>query len=182
MFTAQQYRDNPVEYPALLGSGHSSGKASELGERVITDARLLANASDLTLPGDDSERLVLSGYFSFEKPIELTSPAGEILSARLLKNAAIAAGRGECPVGRVENISGSGAVIRNGVTVELNIGDLIYKDDVIQTGLDSVLGISFIDGSAFILSGETRMIVREFIYDPAGSTNFAIIHLEQGLL
>jgi hypothetical protein len=95
-----------------------------------------------------------------------------------IENNSIASG--QCSIGRVGNILGSAAVTRNGVKVDLNVGDLIYKNDVIQTRSDSMVDISFVDGTSFSLSPETTMTVREFIYDAAGSMNLATFHLGHG--
>ena len=77
------------------------------------------------------------------------------------------------PIGRVEKVTGSAIAIRNGVPVTLNVGDLVYQGDVVQTRGGSTLGIGFIDGTAFNLSANARMVLNEMVYDPNGTANSA---------
>src|SRR5262249_55520361 len=84
------------------------------------------------------------------------------------------------PIGRVETVSGSATVTRYGVAVDLNVGDLVFQGDVVQTRSDSTLGIGFADGSAFSLKENARMALNEFVYDPNGTSNSALFSLNQG--
>ena len=77
-------------------------------------------------------------------------------------------------------VSGTATVVRNGVATHLNVGDLVFKNDVIETGTDSAVGIGFVDGTAFRLSAHARMVLNEFVYDPNGSSNSALLTLVQG--
>jgi len=95
------------------------------------------------------------------------------------------------PVGKVQNVSGTCRVEHAAaVLVQANlpapdvgqakVGNLIYRGDVIQTGEDGALGITFTDGSSVNFSANARMEVNEFIYDPRGSSNTTLISLTQG--
>lgn len=63
---------------------------------------------------------------------------------------------------------------------QTKVGDLVYRGDVIQTGADGALGITFVDGSSFNVSGNARMEVNEFVYDPKGSSNSSLLSLTKG--
>ena len=95
------------------------------------------------------------------------------------------------PVGKVQNLSGTARVEHStAVVVQANlpspsvgqakVGDLVYRGDVIQTGVDGELGITFADGSSVNFSSNARMEVNEFVYDPRGSSNSTLISLTQG--
>jgi hypothetical protein len=86
------------------------------------------------------------------------------------------------PIGHVLKLVGNANVIRNGVSIALNIGDNVFKGDVVQSGTDSALGLSFIDGTAFSLSSNARMVLNEMIYDPLGSSNSSLLSLVQGTI
>ena len=63
----------------------------------------------------------------------------------------------------------------------LNVGDAVFKGDVIQTQGDSKVGIIFGDGTTFDLGANARMVLNDFVYNPApGSVNSALINLVQG--
>jgi hypothetical protein len=95
------------------------------------------------------------------------------------------------PIGKVMSLSGSvtiehqGAVIvqanlpANG-TGQAKIDDLVYTGDVLQTGEDGALGVSFSDGTSFNLTSKARMILNEFVYDPNGKDNSTLFSLIKG--
>jgi len=63
---------------------------------------------------------------------------------------------------------------------EAKVGDLVYKGDVVSTGVDGSLGIIFTDGTAFNLSSNARMVLNEFVYDPKGTSNSTLFSLSKG--
>src|SRR5262245_37670748 len=161
---------------------------------TIPDAHLLFSSHitrsgvDLLLTGDDGRKVVVTDYFRSDKRPVLLSPEGAALSPDVIDmlsghqqfaQAGGPAGTGVM-IGRVEKMSGSVQAIRNGVAVTLNRGDNVYKGDVIQTGSNSSVGISFTDGSAFDLTANARMAMTEFVYDPNGSANVSLLSLVQG--
>ena len=78
--------------------------------------------------------------------------------------------------------SGTATVVRNGVSIILNNGDNVEKGDVVQSGSNSTLGITFIDGTVFGLSSNARMVLNEMVYDPNGSNNSSLISLVAGTI
>ena len=95
------------------------------------------------------------------------------------------------PIGKVVTATGSVTVEHvNAVVVQANLpaasggqtklGDLVYKGDVVQTGADGKVGITFTDGTAFNLSSNARMILNEFVYDPNGNSNSTLFSLTKG--
>ncbi len=88
--------------------------------------------------------------------------AGLVAAASPLQVAETAGGEARPesrPVGRVETADGGATALRNGVTVTLRAGDLVFKGDVLQTDDGGHLAVTFIDGTAFNLDGESRMVV-----------------------
>ena len=59
-------------------------------------------------------------------------------------------------------------------------GDLVYRGDLVSTGADGKLSISFADGTAFNVSSNARMEVNEFVYDPKGHANSSLMSLSKG--
>jgi hypothetical protein len=95
------------------------------------------------------------------------------------------------PIGKVVTATGSVTIEHsNAVVVQANIpagglgqtkaGDLVYKGDVVQTGADGKVGITFSDGTAFNLSSNARMVLNEFVYDPNGKSNSTLFSLSKG--
>ena len=83
-------------------------------------------------------------------------------------------------IGKVEKVIGDVTAIRNGVAVTLHVGDVVYQSDIIQTGVDSRVGIGFPDGTALELTASTRMALSEYSYDAHSTSNSALLTLVQG--
>ena len=162
---------------------------------IVPDAHLLFNGDfkrsgvDLVLSKDDHE-LVVHDYFKGEKRAALASPDGAHLTGDIVNaltghvqyaQAAGSAGAGKV-IGHVTKLAGTATAIRNGVSIILNSGDNVEKGDVVQSGSDSTLGITFIDGTVFGLSSNARMVLNEMVYDPNGSNNSSLISLVAGTI
>ena len=161
---------------------------------VVPDAHLLFSGdytrigNDLIISGD-GHKLVVGNYFKFETRPTLASKDGATLAGHIVDAltghvhyaqatpAAPAAGQ---VIGNVMKLSGGATAIRNGVAVELHVGDAVQKGDVIQTGSNSSVSMTFVDGSAFGMTSNARMVLNEMIYDPNGSSNSSLISLVQG--
>ncbi len=53
---------------------------------------------------------------------------------------------------------------------------------MVQSGSDSTVGITFIDGTVFGLSSNARMVLNEMVYDPNGSNNSSLLSLVAGTI
>ena len=89
-------------------------------------------------------------------------------------------GVGPCSViGKIETIAGTCSLIRAGrVVFEIKVGDPVCRGDVIKTAADGRLGIRFIDGTAFSLSNNARMMLKEFARD--GASPSALFDVTRG--
>src|SRR6266540_112296 len=113
-------------------------------------------------------------------------------AARAQGNQPSAAGLETAAIGKVVTATGSVTIEHaNAVVVQANIpassgvgqtkvGDPVYKGDVVQTGADGKVGITFTDGTAFNLSSNARMVLNEFVYDPNGKSNSTLFSLSKG--
>ncbi|WP_245481456.1 VCBS domain-containing protein [Bradyrhizobium sp. LVM 105] len=165
------------------------------GAFVVPDPNLIFNGEfkrtglDLVLSHEGHE-FVVHDYFRGDKRAALASPdgahlTGEIVSALTghVQVAQAAPGAAAAQViGHVTKLVGSATAIRNGVSVILNNGDNVEKGDVVSTGADSTLGITFIDGTVFGLSSNARMVLNEMVYDPNGSSNSSLLSLVAGTI
>ena len=165
------------------------------GAIIVPDAHLLFTGDfkrsgvDLVLSGDDRE-LVLHDYFKGEKRAALASPDGAHLTGDIVNaltgHTQMAQADGSPSIaqviGHVTKLVGTATAIRNGVSIILNNGDNVNKGDVVQSGSDSTLGITFIDGSVFGLASNAKMVLNEMVYDPNGSNNSSLISLVQGTI
>ena len=160
---------------------------------IVPDAQLLFNGDfkragvDLVLSKDDHE-LVLQDYFKGEKRAALSTPDGAHLTGDLVNaltgHVEYAQGGGAPDaakvIGHVTKLTGSATVIRNGVSIVLNMSSNVHTGDIVQSGSGSQLGITFTDGTVFELSSNARMVLNEMAYDPNGSGNSSLLSLVQG--
>jgi hypothetical protein len=165
------------------------------GAIVIADPNLIFHGEfkrtgvDLVLSHDGHD-FVVHDYFRGDKRAAIASPdgahlTGDIVSALTgyVQVAQAAPGATAAQViGHVTKLTGSATAIRNGVSVILNNGDNVEKGDVVSTGSDSTLGITFIDGTVFGLSSNARMVLNEMVYDPNGSNNSSLLSLVAGTI
>jgi VCBS repeat-containing protein len=196
---AKSLTDSPV---SLGGEGFAFGAKPGFVQHhpsdahiVVPDAHLLFSGTyvrignDLIISGSD-QKFVVGNYFKGETRPSLSSTDGATLSGQIVDaltghvhyaqaNAPAAAAQ---VIGHVLKMSGSATAVRNGVSIELHIGDAVQKGDVIQTGSDSSIGMTFVDGSAFGMTSNARMVLNEMIYDPNGSSNSSLISLVQGTI
>ena len=127
----------------------------------------------------------------------VVSAASLILTAcALLPASALAQSNGEpasaeaaaSPIGKVVTAKGSVTIQHvNAVVVQASlgggatkVGDFVYKGDVVSTGADGAVGITFSDGTAFNLSSNARMELNEFVYNPKGKENSTFFKLSKG--
>src|SRR5437870_8925927 len=162
---------------------------------VVNDAQLLFGGdfkragTDLVISKDDHE-LRLADYFKGEKHAPLASPDGAYLTGKIVDaltghvEMAQADGSSSATkiIGHVTKLTGNATVVRNGVSIILNNGDNVHQGDVVQSGSDSTLGITFIDGTVFGLASNAKMVLNEMVYDPNGSDNKSLLSLVQATI
>src|SRR4051812_42567694 len=84
-------------------------------------------------------------------------------------------------IGKIGTVIGSVTIMRSdGVLVRPSVGALVYQGDMIETGADGAVGITFIDGTAFDLSATSRLVLNEFSCERMGAPNSALFSLVQG--
>ena len=105
-------------------------------------------ASISILSGQDGRRFVVHDYFKWDKHPTLVSGGRREARRRPRRHSRrprtsrrVCAGRTDArarAIGKVEAVSGSATAIRGGVAVQLNMGDVVFQNDVIQTGSDFI--------------------------------------------
>ena len=196
---AGKFSDTLLDGQGAHSGGHvhvdSVSTHAPPGAIIVPDAHLLFTGDfkrsgvDLVLSGDDRE-LVLHDYFKGEKRAALASPDGAHLTGDIVNaltgHTQLAQADGSPStaqvIGHVTKLAGTATAIRNGVSIILNQGDNVNKGDVVQSGSDSTLGITFIDGSVFGLGSNAKMVLNEMVYDPNGSSNSSLLSLVQGTI
>lgn len=95
------------------------------------------------------------------------------------------------PIGEVVNVSGSVTIEHapgTAMVVQASVGqadhvkvkDKVFLGDVVATGADGKLAITFNDGTSFTLASSARMELNQFVYDPNGKSNSTLFNLTKG--
>jgi VCBS repeat-containing protein len=159
---------------------------------TVPDARLLFSGDyhksghDLII-SDHNHRVVVPNYFRGDKRPALVSPDGAPLDPKVvdaLTGHTEYAQAGGPPaatvVGHVVKMTGSASIVRNGVTIDVQNGDAVYRSDVVQTGSGSTLGLVLNDGTTFNLSANARLMLNDLTYDANSTSNSSLVTLVQG--
>jgi len=159
---------------------------------LLFTADFRRSGADLLLIGHEMTAVII-GYFRHEQRPSLTTREGASLTGETVEALAGTDPPGQyaqaangaatrTPIGRVEKVSGSATVLRNGVPVELHLGDMVAKGDVVQTAPDATLTIRFNDGTVFGLSSSARMVLNDMVYTAESKSNSALFTLVQGAI
>ena len=136
---------------------------------------------------DQRHHLVVPNYFHGNKRPLLVSPDGAPLDSAIVdaltgytQYAQAGGSPGGKVVGHIAKMTGSASIVRNGVTIDVQTGDAVYQSDVLQTGSSSTVGLVLVDGTAFNLSANARLMMNDLTFDASSTSNSSFITLVEG--
>ncbi|MEH2620648.1 hypothetical protein V1285_005594 [Bradyrhizobium sp. AZCC 1620] len=187
-FGASRADQSSIDY---LNTGPSTHEGN-VGTFTVSDAHLLFSGNyeragrDLII-SDQMHHLVVPNYFQGDKRLSLVSPDGAPLDSTIvdaLTGHTQYAQAGGNPagkvVGHIAKMTGSASIVRNGVTIDVQVGDAVYQSDLLQTGSSSTIGLVLIDGTAFNLSANARLMLNDLTFDATSTSNSSFITLVEG--
>lgn len=93
-----------------------------------------------------------------------------------------AAAASEDAIGRAETVTGEVTITHvNGEKSELDQNAPIYRGDLVETGADGKVSITFIDASTFALSSDGSMVMDELVYDPSTHEGLSVTSVAKGV-
>ena len=148
---------------------NASGKTSiTIDGSILLRGDYSVSNNDLII-STDSDTTLIKNYF-IDKPI-LESPQGATLTPNLVSSLSayqpneFVAFEDPKAIGEITVTDGPIVITRLGQKIELNQGDFIYLNDLVDVGTMTV-GITFKDDTALSLEPGAKMVVDEFYYDP----------------
>ncbi len=161
----------------------------EISYEQLSTGKFIRDGSDLTITTNnlfgESETVLLKNYF-LTSP-DLVTTKGSILKGHIVNLLAInsqpldqtyVAFEDPQAIGKITIADGPVVVQRADQLIELQVGDFIYLNDVVESKTGSV-GIAFADETTLSVDAGSKMVVDEFVYDPenptTGSMNANII-------
>ena len=97
----------------------------------------------------------------------------------------LAAADGQCAqaaIGQIKKLDGQVFIIRNDLQHAAKVGDLIEQPDVLTTGPNGSVGITFIDDSRFSAGPNSRIEIGQFKFDPTRQQGEFLTIISRGTL
>lgn len=88
----------------------------------------------------------------------------------------------QAEIGQIKTLKGKVTIIRDEARLTANAGDLLRQADVVETGMDGSVGITFIDNSRFSAGPNTRIELRQFRFNPTTHDGEFITDMTSGTL
>ena len=85
-------------------------------------------------------------------------------------------------IGKLLAVWGEVAITRGKVVVvQSTVGDLVYQNDLIETGNKGLIDIVFVDGTTIRLYADAHLVLTEFVCSAEKSSNSALLHIAKGV-
>ena len=173
----------------IVSSPHAPSDAIIVSDPILLfNGDLTRSGVDLIASKDDHEP-VAQDYLRSEKRAAHSSPDGAHLTGNIVNartgHVEYAQARGAPDavkvIGHIQAAIGSGTLTRaGGIAVQAKVGDPVCQGDVIEAAADGRVGICFIDGTGFELSGGARMVLDEFVCDANGTSHSSLFGVTRG--
>lgn len=85
-------------------------------------------------------------------------------------------------IGRIKAVSGQASVIRGKASAPATVGYKLEPSDVLSTGADGRVGITFIDNSRFAVGPNSKLALSQFEFDETTHKGQFVTSLDRGSL
>jgi hypothetical protein len=86
------------------------------------------------------------------------------------------------PMAQVKTVTGQAAILRSGERLPAKVGDLLIVKDIIETGRDGAIGITFVDNTVFSAGPNSQIAVDDFQFDSNNFRGSMLADMRQGTL
>ena len=86
------------------------------------------------------------------------------------------------PIGQIKTASGAVSVLRAGASSKVGPGDRVFQSDVVATGPDGSVGITFADNSMMSLGPDSQLSLDQFAFDTTTHVGVFDSSLKSGTL
>ncbi len=182
--------NNPLEtkdYQSVTTASPVDGQSIPIGSpELMFTGEYSRDGDDLVISGH-GQQLLVENYFSQETGSDLVAPNGALLTFDIVSALTGPASPGQYAqldgaagglkkIGEVVKLTGTASTKQvDGIEVQLEAGAPVYQGDVVMTGADSNLGISFLDGTVFSMSSNSTMVLDELVYNPDDEANNSML-------
>jgi hypothetical protein len=107
----------------------------------------------------------------------LKSIAAGLLIAAALSTQALSA-----DIGRIKTVVGRASLLRGAATLPATPGQMLNVKDVLTTGPDGRIGVTFVDNSRFAIGPNARVALAEFEFDDTTHKGASLTAVDRGSL
>ena len=86
------------------------------------------------------------------------------------------------PIAQVKKVTGQVVIQRSGQRLPAKIGDPLFEKDIIETGPDGGIGITFVDNTVFSTGPNSQLALDEFQFDSNNFRGSMLADMRQGTL
>jgi hypothetical protein len=94
--------------------------------------------------------------------------------------AAVPAAADTTEIGQIKTLEGDVYIFRGGERLVASAGDLLHQADVLETGSNGSVGITFIDSSRFSAGPDTRLELTQFRFNPTTQDGNFTMDMKRG--
>lgn len=85
-------------------------------------------------------------------------------------------------IAQIKKVIGQAAVLRSGERRPANVGDMLFVKDIIETGSDGGIGITFTDNTVFSAGPSSQIALDEFLFDSNDFRGAMLADMQRGTL
>jgi len=86
------------------------------------------------------------------------------------------------PIAQVKKVTGQVVIQRSGQRLPAKIGDPLFEKDIIETGPDGGIGITFVDNTVFSTGPNSQLALDEFQFDSNNFRGSMLADMRRGTL
>src|SRR5690348_7955114 len=86
------------------------------------------------------------------------------------------------PIGQVKKVIGEVTILRSSERLAARVGDMVYAKDVMETGPDGGIGITFTDNTVFSAGPNSQLALDEFQFDSNNFRGSMLADMRRGTL
>jgi hypothetical protein len=86
------------------------------------------------------------------------------------------------PIAQVKKVTGQVVIQRSGRRLPAKIGDPLFEKDIVETGPDGGIGITFVDNTVFSTGPNSQLALDEFQFDSNNFRGSMLADMRQGTL
>jgi hypothetical protein len=85
-------------------------------------------------------------------------------------------------IAQIKTVSGATTIVRGAERGAARVGDPLFESDVIETGPDGSIGITFIDNTVFSTGPNTQVALEQFAFDSSNFRGHMLADMRRGTL